>query len=84
MLVLGYVTNYSYVKNTYKVGGRYLPFLFKGDDFMTEILSFIFGMSLCLNAILILVIKYYLKLKKSTKEKVLEIVDRVEAEEFLS
>lgn len=51
---------------------------------MSEILSFVFGMSLCLNIILILVIKYYLKLKKTSKDKLLEIVDRAEMEEFLS
>ena len=50
---------------------------------MTEILSFIFGMSLCLNVILVLVIKFYLKLKRNAKDKLLEIVDRTEAEEFL-
>ena len=51
---------------------------------MREILSFLFGMSLCLNIVLILVIKFYLKLKKNSKDKLLEIVDKAEAEEFLS
>lgn len=51
---------------------------------MREILSFLFGMSLCLNIVLILVIKFYLKLKKNSKDKLLEIVDRAEMEEFLS
>lgn len=59
------------------------PLFLIGDDFMKEILSFLFGMSLCLNVMLILTIKFYLKLKKSNKEKLLEVVDRAEAEEFL-
>lgn len=63
-------------------GGNSLYF-FKGEDKMKEILSFLFGMSLCLNITLLLVIKFYLKLKKNSKDKFLEIVDKIEAEEFL-
>lgn len=50
---------------------------------MKEILSFLFGVSLCLNLVFILIIKFYLRLKKNAKDKLLEIVDRAEAEDFL-
>lgn len=50
---------------------------------MKEILSFLFGMSLCFNCVLLMIIKFYLKLKKNSKDKLLEVVDRAAAEEFL-
>lgn len=51
---------------------------------MTEILAFVFGISLCLNVMLIVLIKFYLRLKKDSKNKLLEVVDSAEAQEFLS
>lgn len=51
---------------------------------MVEILSFLFGISLATNIVLMLLIKFYFGLKKNEKAKLLEIVDSAEAEDFLS